>query len=431
IKLWKRALTQVADLKGKDATNRKETELIEEIIADIHHRLCVPLSNTLPHLIGVDHYIKFIRSWLTDETWDTANILTIVGMGGIGKTSLAKYVFHLHSIHFQTNSFIEGINTRCNEQFNGFLDLQRQLYRDISKINSLQVNNVSMYTSKIKDVLLRKMVFIVLDDIDSLEQLDALLGNKGLHPRSKVIITTKDASLTERCTLFDPRVQPKHTQVLLNGLCESESLELLCIHAFKSQKPKEGYEEVSEKLVKYCEGHPLALEVLGKSLRKRDNVDEWEYYIKGLKKEPHSRIKKALQMGIDSLPFRNDKELFKHIACFFVGADRGLTETILNACDINANSGITNLVDKCLLSIEPNNKLMMHQLIQEMGKDLVREESPHKPWKRSRLWCDEESFKVLKQKKGKGNILGLALDMRRLNKKKLSVSCELKTDSLT
>ncbi|KAI3827058.1 hypothetical protein L1987_01120 [Smallanthus sonchifolius] len=226
----------------------KETEFIEEIVTDIHRRLGVPLSNTLPLLIGMDHYIKFISSWLKDGSDHATDILTVVGMGGIGKTSLAKYVFKLHSGKFHKSSFIEGINTRCNEQFNGLLDLQKQLYKDISKNDWLQVNDVSVYTSKIENVLGHKMVFIVLDDIDSLDQLDALLGKKGLHPGSKIIITTKDASLTERCSLFNPKVKTKHSKVLLKGLCETESLELLCIHAFKSQKPKEGYKEVSESL---------------------------------------------------------------------------------------------------------------------------------------------------------------------------------------
>ncbi|KAI3683221.1 hypothetical protein L1987_83721 [Smallanthus sonchifolius] len=244
----------------------------------------------------------------------------------------------------------------------------------------LQVNDVSVYTSKIENALARKRVFIVLDDIRSLDQLDALLGNKVVHQGSKIIITTKDASLSEKCALFDPPVEPNHREVSLDGLSETKSLELLCIHAFKSNKPKEGYNEVSKKLVKYCEGHPLALQVLGRSLQKQD-VAYWEECIKGLEKEPHPDIKNALKMSIGSLPSENNKELFMHIACFFVGMDRDWTETILNACDINTRSGIMNLIDRCLLGIGWDNKLMMHQLVQQMGRDLVRQESPEKPWK--------------------------------------------------
>ncbi|KAL8262641.1 hypothetical protein R6Q59_023990 [Mikania micrantha] len=136
-------------------------------------------------------------------------------------------------------------------------------------------------------------------------------------------------------------------------------------------------------------------------------------------------------MSFDALLFKNDKELFKHIACFFVGTDRDVIELILNACDINTRSGITNLVDRCLLRIGQNKELIMHQLVQEMGRDLVRQESPQKPWKRSRSWCHLESFKVLKQKKAKRNMLGLALDMKMVDKKRLHGSFELKTESFS
>ncbi|KAL8204499.1 hypothetical protein R6Q57_010122 [Mikania cordata] len=431
---WKMALTQVADLKGRDATGRKETEFIKEVVADIHRRLHVPLSITLPRLIGMDYEIEFISSWLTDGSCHTVDTLTVVGMSGIGKTSLARHVFGLHSSNFDKSSFIEGINARCKENINGMLDLQRQLFGDISKNIPLQVHDVCIYASKIKNALAHKKVLLVLDDVGCLDQLDALLGNEAFHKGSKIIITTKDASLTERCALFDLPILPKHKKVSLNGLSKAKSLQLLCIHAFKSHKPEEAYKEATTKLVTYCQGHPLALEVLGRSLQKRDVV-YWEECIKVLKKEPHSHVNKALKMSFDALLFENDKELFKHIACFFVGIDRDVTETILNSCDLNARYGITNLIERCLLSISWNNKLEMHSLVQEMGRDLVRQESPDRPWERSRLWCPEESFKVLEQKQGTRNIVGLSLDMRMLEKEKekekLSGSLQLKTEALS
>ncbi|XP_023746928.1 disease resistance protein RPV1 isoform X1 [Lactuca sativa] len=426
---WNKALTQVADLKGNDVKGRLETEFIEEIVKDIHHRLYVPLRSVKPQLIGMKDDINFITSWLKDGSSHMADILTISGMGGIGKTSLAKHVYGLYSHEFHKSSCIEDISRICDGKFK-LLDLQEQLYSDISKTSSIKVHDALVYTSKIENVVARQSVFLVLDDISTIDQLDALLGSKGFHPGSKIIITTKDKHLTKSCALFKTNIEPMHKELVLQGLHEIKAWQLLCLHAFKCNYPKKGYKEVSYKLVKYCQGHPLALEVLGKSLYDRD-VTYWEGCIEGLKKETDSHVNNVLRMSFNSLPSKNDKDLFKYIACFFVGKDRDLTETILKACNINIRSGIPNLLDRFLLSIGRKNELKMHQLVQEMGRFEVHQESLDKPWKRSLLWCHEESFRVLKRKKGKGKLLGLTLDMHMLEKEKLDVSYELKTDALS
>ncbi|CAI9268758.1 unnamed protein product [Lactuca saligna] len=426
---WNKALTEVAGLKGNNVNGRVEKEFIKEIVKDVYHRLQVSLRNPLPLLIGMDRSIEFVTSWL-DKFSYTTDVLTILGMGGIGKTSLAKYVYGLRCHKFKRSNYIGNISRKCEQNFTGLLLLQKQLYDDISRTSSIEVNDVSIYTSMIENVVSHKQVFLVLDDIDSLVQLDSMLGSKGFYLGSKIIVTTKDAWLTKSCVLFKKKLAPKHTTHLLNVLKENDSHELLCFHAFNSNHPKAGYKEVSNKFVKYCEGHPLALEVLGKSLYNRD-VAYWEDVLEQLEKETGSPIDNVLKMSLDSLSSKNDKDLFKHIACYFVGTNRDVSETILKACRINTTSGITNLMDRCLLSIGENNEFMMHQLLQKMGRFLVYQESPEKPWKRSRLWFHEDSFKVLKQKKGKGNLLGLALDMRMLKKGNSYASFKMETNALS
>ncbi|XP_052622155.1 disease resistance protein RUN1 isoform X3 [Lactuca sativa] len=412
LKLWTKGLTEIVDLKGKDATGRRETEVIEEVVKEISTRLELHLQRRMriPHLIGMDDSINTISSWLKRGSSEAAEILTIWGMPGIGKTTLAKHMYMLHCHEFETSSFVEAIGERCAQQTCSQLDLQKQLLGDILKKRNIEENNADWCTSKVEKALSRKKTLLVLDDVDNFEQLDVLIGTKGFHPGSKIIITTKDGSLTEKCSLFCMKFPPEHTKHALHGLSDTASTRLLCWHAFGNIDPKKGYEKEAEHVVKYCGGHPLALKILGSSLINEDAA-AWSAVLEMLESKGYLiDVQEVLQISFDSLS-GDCKELFKHIACFFVGKEREVTETILKECGFQASYGITELIDRCFLAIGDDNELTMHQLLQEMGRDLVRKESPDKPWKRSRVWKHEESLNLLKNDKGTQRIQGLILDM--------------------
>ncbi|KAM0052474.1 putative P-loop containing nucleoside triphosphate hydrolase, leucine-rich repeat domain superfamily [Helianthus debilis subsp. tardiflorus] len=409
IKQWEKALTQVADLKGVEANGRAETILIEEIVKEISSRLDLHKRSEIPKLFGMEWSVRNITSFLKDGSGQRAEILTIWGMPGIGKTYLANYVFQLHYLDFERSCFLEDIERRCTQP-NGLLDLQKQLLKDIQARSWMDIDNVNEATLKIEKSLFMNRTLLVLDGISKFEQLDVLIGTKGLHPGSKIIITSKNESLTEKCRLFQTEVPPKHTKHRLQGLNDEESLQLLSWHAFGCNKPNKGDKKQLIKVVEYCQGYPLALKVLGSSFRSEDAT--WEDILESLGKEINPDIKKVLKISYDTLPSEKDKELFKYIACLFFGEDRKFTEDILKACGIGKSSGIKILINRCLLTVQSSDKLAMHQLLQDMGRDIVHQESPKKPWKRSILWHHEECLDVLQNRQGTTITQGLALDMR-------------------
>ncbi|GKD34515.1 Toll/interleukin-1 receptor domain-containing protein, partial [Tanacetum coccineum] len=83
------------------------------------------------------------------------------------------------------------------------------------------------------------------------------------------------------------------------------------------------------------------------------------------------------------------------------------------------SDGIKKLVERCLLTIGVGEELIMHQLVQDMGRYIVRQESPDKSWKRSRVWNHEESLKILQEDKGTAKIQGLSFDMKMLKTESL------------
>lgn len=73
-------------------------------------------------------------------------------------------------------------------------------------------------------------------------------------------------------------------------------------------------------------------------------------------------------------------------------------KVILNECDFHNTVGLENLINRSLLAIDKNNKITMHQLLRDTGREIISQESPNKPGKLSRLWHHKDSFNVSKQK---------------------------------
>ncbi|KAK9049542.1 hypothetical protein SSX86_031489 [Deinandra increscens subsp. villosa] len=365
VEKWKKALTEVADMKGEEADGRRrETILIEQVVKDISSRLHLHTRSKLSHIIGRESSIRMITSFLKDGSRQSTEILTIWGMAGIGKTYLANYVFQLHYLDFERSCFLGDIERKCTSPY-GMLDLQKQLLKDIRVGSWMDINNVNVGTFKIEKSLFRNRTLLVLDGINMYEQLDVLIGTKGLHPGTKIIITSVDGSLTEKCRLFETRVPPKHTKHLLHGLHNKESLQLLSWHAFGCNEPNESDKKESMKVIQYCKGHPLALEVLGSSLRSEHVT--LEDILESLGKDINPKISEVLKISFDTLPSEKDKELFKHIACLFVGEDRKFTEDILRACGICKSSGIKILINRCLLT----DKFKL-QVLAEIDEEVLR-----------------------------------------------------------
>ncbi|GMP63377.1 hypothetical protein CsSME_00025094 [Camellia sinensis var. sinensis] len=366
---------------------RLESKFIQKIVKVVGDKLSRTTLGIAPHLIGIYSRAKNIGLWLQDESSDVG-IVAICGMGGIGKTTIAKVLYNSNFSRFEGSSFLANVREILKQQ-DGLLRLQRQLLSDMLKGRKEKLYSVDEGVVKIKNALCCKKVLVVLDDVDTVDQLDAILGMRDwLSQGSKIIITTRRERLLKAHEVCRVHKAEK--------LDNDDSLELFSWHAFGKNCPIDGFIEDSKRVVHYCGGLPLAIKILGSSLSGK-SLNIWKSQIEKLKAFPDHEILGKLKISYDSLQDDHDKNLFLHVACFFVGMDKDWVVTILDGCDFYTMVGIQNLIDRCLLTIDKHKKLVMHQLVQEMGREIVQQESPKEPGERSRLWNHKDSLNVLRE----------------------------------
>ena len=353
--------------------DRFESEFIQEIIGEIR-RLTPKLVHVGENIVGMDENLKEVELLINAQS-NGVSMVGIYGIGGIGKTTIAKVVYNDMLDQFQRHSFLENVREKSKDD-HGLLELQKKLLCDILMEKNLKLRNINDGIKMVKRKCRIEKVLIVLDDVDCQKQLKFLAPNSNcFHRGSKIIVTTRN----KRCL----NVYESYSSYEAKGLAYEQAKELFCWNAFQKHHPKDNYVDLSNRILDYAKGLPLALVVLGSFLYQRD-VDYWESTLHKLKTNPLEDIQKVLQISYDGLDDKC-KKLFLDIACFFKDEDEKFVTRILEGCKFHPKIGLRVLDERCLIS-RTNGTIRMHDLLQEMGWAIVRQIDPECPGKWSRLW---------------------------------------------
>ncbi|KAI5317769.1 hypothetical protein L3X38_037476 [Prunus dulcis] len=372
-----------------------ETLLIKDIIDVIWKRLRPTSFTFVENSVGLDSSMNSI-DLLLGVGVDDVRFIGIWGMGGIGKTTIARVVRERISAEFEFSIFLENVSD--NVQKGGLISQQREILSSIS-MKTIDIFDVHEGSTMIRRLLRHKKVLLILDDVTNSDHLDYLAGKQEwFGSGSRVLITTRNEHL-----LIEREVERRFQVKRLN---HDDALKLFSWKAFGKDHPEKNYIDLSSCVVSYADGLPLALKVLGSFLRGR-HVSAWNSAL-GKLRDLCNTVLGTLQISYDDLDDR-EKKIFLDIACFFNGEKEDRVIEILDSCGFCACIGIDVLIEKSLLT-NSYGTLWMHQLLQEMGRELVNRECLDEPGNRSRLWRHEEGKHVLSKNTGTDAVESITMD---------------------
>ncbi|XP_059069468.1 disease resistance protein TAO1 isoform X2 [Cryptomeria japonica] len=375
----------------------REEDLIKEVVIDVkkslHSNSLHKVYLDIPECFGLEWRVKYLLRLLevADHQKKVVKV-GIHGMGGIGKTTLAKIVCkELPFSKFQVFCFVPSVGERCQEA-NGLVKLQTHMLKCIPGFRD-EVDHVDQGKGLQQKWLKGKKVLLLLDDIESSEQFEALAGNySDFGAGSCVIITSRDEQILKVANVdvvYEVRRLPhKHAMQLFN------------FHAFPNS-PDQELQTLSNDIVSACEGLPLALQLVGKSLVGEGNRDVWKEMVGKLRCEPD--LQKKLRVSYDSLgPL--EKEMFQDIACFLAWRKKEIAMIFWAGLIPSPHASLRSLLQKSSVSLGPSNEFLMHRCLRDLGRSISNEIS-REPRKRTRLFDEDDAYHVLRRPSEKAKLV--------------------------
>ncbi|XP_040363545.1 TMV resistance protein N isoform X2 [Rosa chinensis] len=396
VRRWRYALTEVASFSGWNSKEWYESKLIRDIVGVIWTKLQPTSFSFGENLVGIYSRLQQVNFHLGVGVEDV-RFIGIWGMAGIGKTTMVRVVYERIAREFEFSFLLTEV--RNSVEKSGLLNLQKQLLSGIWTKRA-DISDLHEGATIIRRLLGHRKVLLILDDVNHSSHLKYLAGNREwFGSGSRVLITTRNERV-----LIEHGVERR---LKVEELNDDDSLQLFSWKAFKRGYPEEYFLGLSESVINYAKGLPLALEVLGSFLHGRD-LSEWNSALRKLGRVCNLEVFDILKISYNDLD-SEEKKIFLDIACFFNGQDKDRVTEVLNSCDFSAIIGIKILMERSLLTVS-HGRLRMHDLLREMGREIVRRESLNKPGRCSRLWLLEDVKHVLTNNTGTEAIESIYMD---------------------